>query len=350
MHLPVIDILAYGDAPRSQVQLHILLRGIQSNYLALLADGIELAAIAMYLLGVRRLARRGRHWPRPCTTSFVAGIVVIWVAIGSGLAAYDEVNVVMHVVQHVLLMMVAPPLIVLAKPITLATQAVRRSNQVRIVRVLHSLPVAVLTFPVVTWLLYFGAMYAYFQDRHIYAYSVDHVLFHDATHLIFLAIGLLYWQPILGRELTRWKLHPGLCMLLTFIGMPFEAFLGISINMTTQPIDPINTLANTRAAGQVFWILAMACTGAAIAVIASQWYRQLERQTPREDRQAELQADRARYAAAQLGITPTREGWTIPAWRLAQIQHQQARKAPPRPAARGLLPAEPAAQPPAGSQ
>ena len=71
----------------------------------------------------------------------------------------------------------------------------------------------------------------------------------------------------------------------------------------------------------------MAATTACIAVMAVQWYRQLQRQTPREDRQAQIQAEQSHQTATRLGIAPPREGWTIPAWRLAQIQAQQPRTA-----------------------
>lgn len=326
MHL-LAAFLTYGDAPSSHIQLHVVLQYVQTGPLAFVADAFEATAIAIYLYGTRRLARRGRHWPPGATACFVAGVVCVWVAIGSGVAAYDEKNVVMHVAQHVLLMMVAAPLIVLGKPLTLATQAARRANQVRIIKVLHSRAVAALTFPVLTWFIYYGTMYAFFEDRGLYDYSIDHVLFHDATHLVFLTAGLLYWQPLIGTDPTRWKIPPAARILITFIGMPFEAFLGISIYLSSRPIDPINSLENTRAAGQAFWILAMAATAACVAVMAVQWYQQLQRQTPREDRQAQIQAEQSRQAAARLGVTPGRDGWTIPAWRLAQIQAQQSRAA-----------------------
>lgn len=326
MHLPTA-FLTYGDAPSSHIQLHVVLQYVQTDPLALLAIAVEASAILAYLYGVRRLGRRGRHWSPWHTASFIAGVLCVWVAVGSGVAAYDEENVVMHVAQHVLLMMVAAPLIVLGKPLTLATQAARRVNQVRIIKILHSRAVAALTFPVLTWFLYYGAMYAYFEDRGLYDYSINHVLFHDATHFIFLTVGLLYWQPIIGTDPTRWKMPSGARILITFIGMPFEVFLGISIYMSRRSIDPINSLENTRAAGQAFWILSMAATTACIAVMAIQWYRQLQRQTPREDRHAQIQAEQSRQTAARLGIAPVPEGWTIPPWRLAQIQAQQARTA-----------------------
>ena len=324
MHLPS-ELLAYGDAPSSHIQFHVVLQYVQTDSLALVAAALEVLAIALYMYATRRLARRERHWSRWSTASFVAGVFSVWLAAGSGVAAYDEKNVVMHVVQHVLLMMVAAPLIVLGKPLTLAMQAAHRPNQVRIVKVLQSRPFAALTFPVLTWFLYFGSMYAYFQDRALYQYSAQHIAFHDASHIVFLTIGLLYWQPIIGSDPTRWKIPPGGRILITFLGMPFEAFLGISIYMSTQPIDPINSLGDTKAGGQAFWILSMAATAVCIGVIAVQWYKQLERQTQREDRQARIEADRSTEEAARLGVTPEREGWTVPAWRLAQIQADRAR-------------------------
>lgn len=327
-------LLAAINPPGPAVHWHVLLTGVQTNALALVADALLVAIASIYLLGVRRLAGKGRRWSPWATAAFGAGLVTVWVAVGSGLASYDDINVVVHVVQHILLMMVAPPLLALGKPITLAVQAARRANQVRVLKVVHSLPAAVLTFPVLTWFLYYGSMYTYFLDRGVYRYSVDHVLFHDATHFIFLAIGYLFWQPLLGTDPSRWRLSHPTRIAATMLGMPFEAFLGISIWMSKSPIDPIDTLANTKAAGQTFWILAMAVTGLCLAVIALQWYGQLERYTPTEDRRAQRLATDSRARAAELGIEPEREGWTVPPWRLAQLEAQQRarlRRVPPGP-------------------
>ncbi|MGH9104992.1 MAG: cytochrome c oxidase assembly protein, partial [Acidimicrobiales bacterium] len=157
----ITPLFAYGDAPSSAVSLHILLLGVQTGWLDLLADALEALTLVLYLLGLHRLARRGRPWPAWSTAAFVLGVVALWAAVGSGLAAYDELNVTMHVIQHILLMMVAPPLLALGKPVTLAAQAARRQNQVRLLKVVHSPVVAGLTFPVVAFLVYYGTMYTY---------------------------------------------------------------------------------------------------------------------------------------------------------------------------------------------
>ena len=103
--------------------------------------------------GVRQLAgRRGRSRVR------ASGLVVIVVATSRDWPQYDRVLFSMHVVQHVLLGMVAPILLVLGAPVTLALQASSRPTQARLLAVLHSRPVRVVTNPVVVWVLFGGTL------------------------------------------------------------------------------------------------------------------------------------------------------------------------------------------------
>ena len=314
-------IFAFGDAPSSVVSFRILFTTFQTGPLALLADAVELTAVVLYGLGVRRLARRGRSWSKASSTAFFIAIFLIWYAVGAGLAAYDSVNVTMHVLQHILLMMAAPPLVALSKPVTLASQALSRNGQVRIIRVLHNPAVAVITFPVVTWFLYFATMYAYFMTP-IYAYSVAHPLFHDGTHLWFFLTGFLYWHPLVGLDSSRWRLSYPARLGILFVGMPFESFLGIAIASMPLPLAPINTLANTHAAGDAFWVLSMISTVAGIVIITYQWFRQLERNTKREDHRAEVAQAESKAKAEELGVYDLPEGFTIPWWRLNELEAQ----------------------------
>ena len=264
---------------------------------------------------------------RPVTSAlaaFSAGIVVVFVAVGSGFAAYDTVSVTVHVIQHVLLMMVAPPLLALGKPVTLLTQAASRANQVRVLKVVHSPVVAALPFPVVAWFLYYGTMYAYFMTG-LYAYSISHPLFHDATHLWFFAVGYLFWHPIVGLDPARWRWPHPVRMASLFLGMPFEAFLGIGIAQLPRPLDQINTLAATHSAGDTFWIVSMMATGLCLAVVVLQWFRQLDRETVRVDRRIEATTAENRARAEDLGIDLP-EGCTVPWWRLEELELQKVRQ------------------------
>ncbi len=316
--------LTYGAAPHGAVSLHVLVTGVQTDPLSLLADLLELVALGLYLAGVHRLAQRGRRWSPWSTTACVSGIAVLWIAVGSGFAAYDSVNVTMHVIQHVLIMMLAPPLIALGKPVTLISQAVGRNNQVRVLRVVHSAPLAALSFPIVGWFLYYGTMYVYFMTG-LYPYSIAHPLFHDATHVWFFSVGYLYWQPIVGLDPARWRLSHPMRIGSLFLGMPFEAFLGIGITQLPHPLDKINSLAATHNAGDTFWILSMLVTGVWLATIVLQWFRQLDRETAREDRRVEASLAENRARAETLGIHLP-EGCTVPWWRLEELEQRRAQR------------------------
>ena len=70
-----------------------------------------------YVRGVRRLAARGRAWPAARSASFLTGLAVIVVATQTGIARYDIALFSAHVLQHILLSMVAPVLLVLGAPL-----------------------------------------------------------------------------------------------------------------------------------------------------------------------------------------------------------------------------------------
>ncbi|MHB1555573.1 MAG: cytochrome c oxidase assembly protein [Acidimicrobiales bacterium] len=327
MLVALAPLLAFAEAARSAVSLRILLTGIQTGSLSLVTDAVLFGIVCLYLAGARQLTRRGRQWSGWSTAAFVVGLAAIWVAVCSGLAAYDDVNVTMHVIQHVLLMMIAPPLIALGRPVTLATQASRRTVQVRILRIVHSPVVAALTFPVFVWVLYYGTMYVFFMTG-VYQYAIVHPLFHDATHLWFFVAGYLFWEPLIGLDPARWRWPYPVRAVSLFLGMPFESFLGIGIAQMARPISSINSLANTHTAGDTLWVLAMAVTGLWLAVILWQWYRQMERETVRQDRKLEVEQveNRARAEALGLDLPPD---VTVPWWRIAELERRRDRAEEP---------------------
>ena len=243
------------------VELHVLLTGFQTDRLALAADGLDMAAIFAYLLAVRRLAGRRRYWPGQDTAAFVAGIVAIWIAVGSGLAAYDDTDVTVHVIQHALLMMIAAPLVASGRPVTLASQAAPRPVQVRLLRVVHSPVVADLTYPASGWFVYYASMYACFADRTVYTYLSDHPLVHDASHLLLLVVGLLYWQPLIGGDPSRWRLSPRARTVSMVAGTASECVLGVIMMDFHRPLDPVSSLGGTHLAGLTFLLLAVSTCG-----------------------------------------------------------------------------------------
>ena len=241
------------------------------------------ALVTAYLLGVRRLARRGRRWPRARTVAFLAGCGVVVVALVSGLAEYDQSTFSVHVVQHLLLGMLGPLLMALGAPVTLVLQAGSRTTQTRLLRILHSPPVKALTNPLVAWLLFSGSLFVlYFTG--IYSASQRNFLVHDAVHLHFLVVGMLFFWPVVGLDPSVWRMHHGARLLYVMLALPVHAFLGIALLSGQTPLFEVHTLADQHAGGGILWAVGDLLTLATVGVVLTQWMSHEERESAREDR------------------------------------------------------------------
>ena len=270
---------------------------MQTGPLDPVVTALLVATATFYLRSVGRLRRRGRRWPTGRSAAFIAGVVIVWVATGSALAARDESSVTVNVVVHLLLMMVAPPLIVLGRPLTLTTQSAGRRVQVRLNRTLRHRLLTAVTHPAPAWVLYLAAMAVMLSSRPVYDALVSHPVVHDAGHGLLLFAGLLYWQPLVGGDGSH---RPSFAVRTMSIlaNMPFEVLVGLWLRYQTTPVDPINSLADTHAAGEAFVVGATLVSTVWLAVVVGQWA---------------AYAGREERRAAVTAVTAGSE-WTVPWW------------------------------------
>jgi cytochrome c oxidase assembly factor CtaG len=245
------------------------------------------AAVA-YLAGVRALAGRHRRWSRGRTASFLAGAGVIIVALDSGLAAYDDKVFALHVVQHLLLAMIAPPLLALGAPVTLALQSTSRSTGRHILAVLHSRPLALVTHPITAWILFAGSMAGlYFTP--LYNLSVAHAWIHALVHLHLIVIGVLFAWPVVGLDPLPNRLQHGARLLYVALTIPFHAFVAVGLLSSSAPLFAAHTLADQRAGAGIMWAGGELFTLTTMAVVLHQWMAADARDAARADRR--LDAD-----------------------------------------------------------
>ena len=251
-------------------------------------------AAGLYIAGVRRLAGRGRRWPAARSVPFAAGLGVVVVATQSGLAGYDTVLFSAHVVQHVLLGMAAPVLLALGAPVTLALQASSRPTQTALLRLVHGGPIAVLTHPLVAWLLFGGTLFAlYFTP--LFEASLRNDLVHAAVHVHFLAAGCLFVWPLVGTDPVRWRLPHGARALLLFLTVPFHAVAGLAILTTGDllaggfyaehaPAWAASALTDQRTGAGLLWAVGDLLGLPVAGVVLAQWWSHEERVAARADR------------------------------------------------------------------
>jgi cytochrome c oxidase assembly factor CtaG len=266
------------------------------------------ASAVLYLAGVRRVAELYPRNPwRPLRTRFfLAGLAALGLALLSPIDTYAEVLFSVHMVQHMLLMMVAAPLLVLGTPVSLLVRAAGRSRHHQVMAVLRSWPVKALTHPMVAWVGYAAVLWGtHFSG--LYDAAVRNPAVHAAEHALFLVSALLLWWPVVGLEPSHWRLPHPLRVGYLFFQSPVNSFLALTLYSSNRVLYPAyastgrtwgpTPLDDLHAGAAIMWIggdlIFLAATGLAIAA----WMRHEDVVTARVD--AELAAQRRAAAAAQ---------------------------------------------------
>lgn len=212
-----------------------------------LASGPLLLFAALYLAGARAVARRHplRPWPGLRTLSFLAGLAAIAVATQGSDGVYDDVLLRAHMVQHLLLIMVAPPLLVYGRPVTLLLHASRNPWHGRAIRVLRSRPVMALTWPPLSVALYSAVVLA----AHLTPLILARGWLHDGEHLAYLVAGYLFFLPVIGSEPARWRPSLFARYLLLLAVMPADIITGAAL-MLARPFGGYSA-ADVHVAGVI---------------------------------------------------------------------------------------------------
>lgn len=190
-----------------------------------------LAAAGVYLAAVRRVdrAHRSHPVPRRRTAAWLAGLLVVALALFSFLDVYAGQLFSVHMVQHILLTMVAAPLLVLGAPVTLLLRAVPRGWRTRrVMPILQSAPLRLLAHPVVGWTAFAGVMWAaHFSPLFDAALEDDGV--HALEHALFLTAAFMFWWPVIGADPSPHRMGYGTRFGYVLLSMPQNSFLGLAI-------------------------------------------------------------------------------------------------------------------------
>jgi putative copper resistance protein D len=271
----------------------------------LLPSLLLLLLLGLYLLGVRRLTARGDRWGAGRLLAFLGGLFTLAVALLSGLERYDTTLFGVHMVQHMLLGMVAPVLLALAAPVTLALRTLPKGWRQALLALLHSRFARVLSFPAVPWVLFIGSPWAlYFSGW--YPATLEHRWLHDLMHVHFVVVGCLFFWPIVGVDPVPGRVGHPFRILLLFATMPFHAFLGVSImgvgdngnGLLAAPyyryvVGLREAVFQQQVGGGLIWASGDLVGLLFIFVAMAQWMRASEREAAREDRRLDrLEAGR----------------------------------------------------------
>jgi cytochrome c oxidase assembly factor CtaG len=243
-----------------------------------------LIAVVLVAVGYLVAARRVPGWRRGRTAAFLAGLLVVVVATCSGIEPYGRVLEWMHMVEHLLLIMVAPPLLAIGSPLQLVAEALpeRAAAGWR----------ALLDRPVVGWLTsppFAAGFYAVcvigvhltgLMDR-----AMDDQGVHVVEELAYLLAGMLLFQLVLGERPGPWQLSGGGRMALLALVTPVDTVVGVVLLQTgtvaggdpggghahARPGWALSAASDTAAAGTTMWIGGTGIMGLIMLAVGLIW-------------------------------------------------------------------------------
>jgi putative copper resistance protein D len=287
--VPARSMAHGGEAPAPSFPSVLLAWRFEPMVLAALV----IAAIGWVIL-TRQVAARHPDHPHPTWrgAAFLTGLATLALALMSPIEAYEGSLFSVHMLQHMLLELVAAPLLLLGAPATLALRAASPSVRSRLLSVLHSRAVSILSFPLLAWVLFAAVNWGWHFST-LYDQALENPWLHDLQHLTFLGAALLFWWPVIGADPARWRLPHPVRLFYLFLAMPQNSFLGIALMSAPTALYP-HYLTNVRdwgptpiadqaVGGMLMWVGGDVVFLLAMGLVVAAWVRHEDRRTARAD-------------------------------------------------------------------
>jgi cytochrome c oxidase assembly factor CtaG len=232
------------------------------------AIGLVIAG-ALYLRGWRALQRtRARDLPVWRAACFFGGLIAIWIALASPIDALDDFLLSAHMVQHFILMSIAPPLLVLGAPLVpmlrgLPRWLIRGLRPVFASRGAHKVAHA-LAHPAVAWLV-MNVAYLGWHVPQAFELTLRSEAWHNTEHMCFLFTSIAFWWVIVEpwpsrRRWSRWMVIPFL-LTADVVNTILSAVLTFSGKVlypsyaAAERISSLTPLKDQVLAGAEMWVL-----------------------------------------------------------------------------------------------
>jgi len=268
---------------------------------------VSVLAVALYLLGVRRMRARGDSWPVLRTIGWVLGWAVFAWATSGAPGVYGRVLFSVHMLLHMTVSMAAPILMVLAAPATLALRTLTPRGDKTLgprellLGLLHSRFLAVIGNPIVAAIIFFASLVVFYFSP-LFDLALRTQTGHVLMTIHFLLAGYLFAWVLVGIDPGPRRWPPSLRLVVLFATISFHAFFGVALTTGTTVLAPsfyqalhlpwaVDLLADQRNGGAVAWGVGELPTLILALLVTLAWVRSDAAETTRLDRQADRDND-----------------------------------------------------------
>ncbi len=258
---------------------------------------------ALYLLGAARVraVTPSSPWPARRTSAFIAAMAVTFVAIELAIGVYDDVLFYDHMVQHLLLVMIAGPLIAMGAPLELMRAATTGWAARAVASILDSKIAGIVLHPLTGFVLY-GVLIPVSHLTSLYNFTLENEAAHDLEHVAFLVVGYLFWRQVVAIEPSPRPIGPGVRLLFLAFAVPVDTFTGLALMSTAHEVFPAyltfhrswgpQLVTDLRMGGAIMWIGGDSLMGLAMAPVLVQWMHSEEARAVQIDAELDAETDR----------------------------------------------------------
>lgn len=231
---------------------------------------VELAVVGIvYARGFVRLHRQmPRRFPRGRLAAFIAGLAILWLAVASPLDAFADLLLSVHMVQHVLLLFVAPPLILLGAPAIPIVRGIPPVIAKTVLRPILKSPAVkalyrLLTHPIAGWCALTLAIWTWHAPAP-FQIALRSETWHAVEHGCFVTAAMLFWWPVTqpwpsANRWPRWAIIPYLLLadvqnsMLSAV-LTFSDRLIYPFYANVPRVVRVSALDDQVAAGVIMWV------------------------------------------------------------------------------------------------
>ena len=243
----------------------------------------------LYAAGVRVITRRGLTWSPWRSVSFAIGIALLALAYTGPFETLAHTYFAAHMAQHLIVMMLAAPFIVLSCPVALTVLATSGATRAAIIRSLRSRIGLFLVNPVFTWLFFVIVLIGSHVTPVMEWVLTDHDAMAYVERPLYLISALLFYYPLIGNDMCARRPKPAYRLLSLGLMMIPETALGAVIFLAPVTLYPAyvasttavgaDPLVDQQLAGALMWALTMVIDSIWMMVAAVEWWRSEERST-----------------------------------------------------------------------
>ncbi|WP_369045549.1 cytochrome c oxidase assembly protein [Sinomonas sp. P10A9] len=262
---------------------------------------------ATYILGMVKVARRGDSWSWLRALSWFTGLAFLTYITSGPPAVYGRVLFSAHMVDHMMLTMVAPLFLVLGSPVTLALKALAprrdgsRGLREWLLVFVHSWWSKLVTHPLFAAANFAGSIVLFYYSD-LFGYAMRDHVGHELMNLHFTLTGYIFVLTMIGSDPLPRRLAYPMRLVVLLATMAFHAFFGVAIMGATILFEPTyfgnlgrpwgeSAIVDQQTGGGIAWGIGEIPTLFVAIGVAIMWSRSDARETRRSDRAADRDND-----------------------------------------------------------